>query len=90
VGNIHDAPLAPHLVGDYCNAPPVEFEPSFAPPSAAGLPANERNRDTWPASCRLAEKGEILFRLFSDDLIALIERVIGWDGKSWNADLGVC
>jgi creatinine amidohydrolase len=31
-----------------------------------------------------AEKGETLFRLFSDDLIAFLERVIRWDGKSWD------
>ena len=31
-----------------------------------------------------AEKGETLFRLFADDVAAMIERVIRWDGKSWN------
>jgi creatinine amidohydrolase len=31
-----------------------------------------------------AEKGEILFRVFSDDVVALLERVVKWDGKSWN------
>ena len=31
-----------------------------------------------------AEKGETLFQVFSADVIALLERVIQWDGKSWN------
>jgi creatinine amidohydrolase len=30
------------------------------------------------------ENGETLFRIFADDVSALIERVIRWDGKSWN------
>jgi len=78
--------LAPHLVGDYCNVPPVEFEPSFAP-AFRGWITRERTKPGHLGQPHVAspEKGEILFRLFSDDLIALIERVIGWDGKSWNA-----
>jgi creatinine amidohydrolase len=31
-----------------------------------------------------AEKGEILFRTFAADVVALLERVIKWDGKSWD------
>jgi len=31
-----------------------------------------------------AEKGETLFRVFSDDVVAFLERVIAWDGKGWN------
>jgi creatinine amidohydrolase len=30
-----------------------------------------------------AEKGEALFRVFSDDVVRLLERVLRWDGKSW-------
>jgi creatinine amidohydrolase len=30
-----------------------------------------------------AAKGEVLFRVFSDDVIRLLERVIAWDGRSW-------
>ena len=31
-----------------------------------------------------AEKGETLFRLFSDDVVTFLERVIAWDGRSWD------
>jgi len=30
-----------------------------------------------------ADKGEVLFRVFTEDVAALLERVIAWDGKSW-------
>ena len=31
-----------------------------------------------------AEKGETLFRLFSGDVVTFLERVIAWDGRSWD------
>ena len=31
-----------------------------------------------------AEKGETLFRAYSEGLVALLERVLKWDGVSWN------
>ncbi len=30
-----------------------------------------------------AEKGETIFRVFSNDVVKLLERVLKWDGKSW-------
>ena len=30
-----------------------------------------------------AEKGEMLFRIFSHDVVTFLERVIAWDGRSW-------
>ena len=77
--------LAPHLVGDFRNAPPVDFTPSFAP-AARGWITRERTGPGHIGQPHLAtpEKGETLFRLFSDDVAAMIERVIRWDGKSWN------
>ena len=35
------------------------------------------------SSTATAEKGEILLRVFADDVAAFLERVIAWDGKSW-------
>jgi hypothetical protein len=32
-----------------------------------------------------AEKGEILFRAFAGDVVALLRRVIDWDGREWDA-----
>jgi creatinine amidohydrolase len=37
--------------------------------------------DPRPAT---AEKGETLFRVFADGVASLLERVIAWDGRSWN------
>jgi creatinine amidohydrolase len=77
--------LAPQLVGDYKNAKPVEFGVSFDPAdrgwttkdrSATGLIGDPRDAS--------AEKGETLFRCFTDDVVKLLERVISWDGSSWN------
>jgi creatinine amidohydrolase len=30
------------------------------------------------------EKGELLFRSFTDDVVGLLNRVIAWDGRSWD------
>jgi creatinine amidohydrolase len=29
-------------------------------------------------------KGEILFRLFAGDVAAFLDRVVAWDGRSWD------
>ena len=77
--------LAPHLVGDYRNAPPVEFGIPFTPASRGWI-TRERTGPGHIGQPHLAsaEKGETLFRVFAEDVAALIERVIRWDGKSWN------
>ena len=30
-----------------------------------------------------AEKGERLFEIFTGDAVRMLERVLAWDGKSW-------
>jgi len=77
--------LAPHLVGDFKDAAPVEFGEPFTP-AARGWIMKDRSVPGHVGQPHLAsaEKGETLFRLFSDDLVAFLERVIRWDGKSWN------
>ncbi|MBI3876449.1 MAG: hypothetical protein HY300_10955 [Verrucomicrobia bacterium] len=40
-------------------------------------------RNTSDPRHATAEKGETLFRVFSDDVVKLLERVLKWDGKSW-------
>jgi creatinine amidohydrolase len=77
--------LSPHLVGDFKKAAPIESGSSFAP-AARGWITRERSEpghigEPQHAS---AKKGETLFRLFAEDVAALLERVIRWDGKSWN------
>jgi creatinine amidohydrolase len=78
--------LAPQLVGDCRSAPPVEMGASFAP-ALRGWITGDRTKDGHIGSPHLAtaEKGETLFRLFTDDVVSLLERVIEWDGKSWAA-----
>ena len=32
-----------------------------------------------------ADKGETLFRVFAAGVVALLERVIAWEGREWDA-----
>jgi creatinine amidohydrolase len=77
--------LAPQLVGDFASAQPVEFGTPFTP-AARGWITRERTVPGHIGRPHLASagKGETLFRVFADDVAAMIERVIRWDGKSWN------
>ena len=77
--------LAPHLVGNYKKAEPVEGGTGFNPGFRAWT-TRDRTRPGHIGFPNLAsaEKGETLFRMFSEGLIAFLERVVQWDGKSWN------
>jgi creatinine amidohydrolase len=77
--------IAPHLVSDLSKVEPVEFGNAFEPASR-GWVTKERTAPGHIGDPRhaTAEKGETLFRVFSDDLVKLLERVIAWDGRSWN------
>jgi creatinine amidohydrolase len=77
--------LAPHLVGNYKKAEPVEAGTGFDPGFRAWT-TRDRTRPGHIGFPNLAsaEKGETLFRTFSDGLIGFLERVVQWDGKSWN------
>ena len=77
--------LAPHLVGDLEAVEPVPFGNPFEPGSRGWI-TRERSAPGHIGDPReaTAEKGEILFRLFSGDVAAFLERVIAWDGRSWD------
>lgn len=77
--------LAPQLVGDYKAAQPVEPGTPFTP-AARGWITRERTTPGHIGAPHLAtaEKGEHLFATFASDVVAFLERVIRWDGKSWN------
>lgn len=77
--------IAPHLVGDYASAAPVEFGTPFTP-AARGWITKDRTTPGHIGAPHLAspEKGEHLLSVFATDLVALLERVLHWDGHSWN------
>jgi creatinine amidohydrolase len=77
--------IAPHLVGELKTLTPVGSDNAFEPASRAWITKDR----TVPGhiGCphlATAEKGEALLRVFADGLVELLERVIAWDGKSWN------
>ena len=77
--------LAPHLVGDLSQVEPVEFGDPFTPAYRGWITKDRTTAghigDPRPAT---AEKGETLFGVFSGDVVALLERVLAWDGKGWD------
>lgn len=77
--------IAPALVGDYRSAAPVDPGTPFTP-AARGWITKDRSTPGHIGSPHLAspEKGEHLLNAFAADVVALLERVLRWDGKSWN------
>ncbi len=77
--------LRPELVGDLTNVEPVAFGNAFAPASRGWI-TKDRSAPGHIGDPRraTAAKGEALFRVFSDDVVRLLERVLAWDGRSWD------
>ena len=77
--------LNPKLVGDISKLQTVEFGHGFTPASRGWI-TKDRSTPGHIGSPQLAspEKGETLFATFTDDVVNFVERVIRWDGKSWN------
>jgi len=78
--------LAPKLVGALDKLEPVPFGSAFEP-AFRGWTTKDRTvmGHIGDPRAATAEKGEALFHTFADDVVALLERVVRWDGKSWNA-----
>jgi creatinine amidohydrolase len=78
--------INPHLVRDLDKVQPTAFGKAFSPATRAWITKDRTEAghigDPRPAT---AEKGEALFRLFAADVVKLMERVIAWDGKEWDA-----
>jgi creatinine amidohydrolase len=77
--------LSPQLVGDYQNAPIVPPGDPFRPGNRAWI---TKDRSTpghigWPHLATV-DKGELLFDSFSGHVVDWLERVVAWDGKSWD------
>lgn len=77
--------IAPHLVRNHQGTEPVEFGNGFEPASRAWI-TQDRTRPGHIGDPRgaTAEKGETIFEVFSNDVVALLERMCAWDGSSWN------
>ena len=77
--------LAPHLVKNHQGVQPQEVGSGFEPASRGWTMADRSEPghigDPREAS---AEKGEALFQAFTRGTASMIERMIAWDGKSWN------
>lgn len=76
--------LRPELVHDHRSVPDVAFGNAFEP-AARGWTMPDRSvpgHIGYPNRAS-AEKGEALFRTFSSALVTLLERMIAWDGRSW-------
>jgi creatinine amidohydrolase len=73
------------LVGNYRDAPVIEPGNAFRPASRAWI---TKDRSTighigWPHLASI-EKGRLLLDTFSMDVQQWLQRVIAWDGNSWN------
>ena len=77
--------LDPARVGAFAGLAPVDATPPFHP-AHRGWVTRERTASGHighPAAASV-EKGEALFRVFSADVVRLLERVLRWDGRSWS------
>jgi len=77
--------LAPQLVGDYKNAAPLDPRGTFDPASRAWT-TKDRTAAGHIGNPRIAtaEKGETLLKLFTQDVVNLLRRVIDWNGSPWS------
>jgi creatinine amidohydrolase len=77
--------IAPHLVGKFDDLEDVPrgfpFEPAYQ-----GWISRDRTTKGHMGAPRHAspEKGEILLRMFAEDVANFVKRVYAWDGKSWD------
>jgi creatinine amidohydrolase len=76
--------IAPHLVGDYQHAPVVDFGNAFLPASRGWITKDRTGPGHIGApNLATADKGEALFSAFAEDVGDLLQRMIRWDGQSW-------
>lgn len=76
--------ISPQLVGDYAGASPIPHGNPFLP-ATRGWVTQDRSQPGhigWPHLATV-DKGEHLFATFCRDIEQLIDRVLKWDGSSW-------
>ena len=77
--------LRPDLVGDLSKVEAVEFGEPFLPASRGWIMGDRSiPGHIGDPRCATSAKGETIFRVFTEDVSKMLERVIAWDGKSWN------
>jgi creatinine amidohydrolase len=78
--------IAPHLVGDLTKVDEVTFGTPFTPAHRAWI-TRDRTEPGHIGDPRqaTADKGETLFQVFSADVAKLLDRVVSWDGTTWDA-----
>jgi creatinine amidohydrolase len=76
--------LAPQLVRGYESVEAVPFGNAFEPASRGWtMPDRSAPGHVGDPKAASAAKGEALFAAFSSDTVAMVERMIAWDGTSW-------
>ncbi len=77
--------IAPQLVGDLSRIEPVAFGRPFEP-ATRGWITKDRSQPGHIGDPRAAtaEKGETILRVFANDLVEFLRRVVAWDGRSWD------
>jgi creatinine amidohydrolase len=77
--------IRPELVGPLADTDDVAFGNPFEPASRGWtMPDRSESGHVGDPRSATAEKGEILFQSFTDALEKLLNRVIAWDGVSWD------
>jgi creatinine amidohydrolase len=77
--------IAPHLVKDHTKVAAVDWGNPFDPASRGWITKDrtEPGHIGYPEFAT-SEKGETLFRVFTDDVVKMVERMIAWNGQSWS------
>lgn len=77
--------IAPHLVRGLDKVKPMEFGNPFEPAHRAWITKDRTSvGHIGDPGIATAEKGETLFQVFTADVLQLLERMIQWDGESWD------
>lgn len=77
--------IAPQLVGDLSKVEAVDFGVPFDPASRGWImPDRSVPGHIGDPRHATAEKGETLFQVFSSEIVKMLERVLAWNGSSWN------
>jgi creatinine amidohydrolase len=76
--------IRPELVRPFKNLAPVEFGNAFEPAHRAWVTQDRTapGHIGWPNLAE-REKGESLFKIFSGDVASLLNRMLRWNGKTW-------